>query len=200
MQALLNSLGPWFAVPAAMGVLAAYGATLLVGLHKTRSQQRIEFLGLWKSVENEDDMRLEVLIRHHFGTYLPATVIRRLCAQDYCAANILEVSQLWGLYRYDSERKTIHWLKEGYESRSVLRSKGVMLNILYFVCAFLSFGFVGIAINSGPKNFVSWICGLNAVLFLIVAWAALARAEVFSLAAKRGNEWIANLNKRKSSK
>lgn len=196
MQAVLSSLGHWFAVPAALAALAAYGITVLLGLHRSRSQQRLEFLQLWNSVENEDDMKLEVLIRHHFGTYLPASVIRRLCAQDYCAANILELSQLWPLYRYDHRTGSVYWRESSYERRSTLRKKAVLYSIGYFLSALLSIGFAAIAINNGPTEFVSWICGLNTLLFLFIAGGSLSRSEVFSLAAKRGHDWLHRLDSR----
>ena len=46
LNSLVETFGSWVAVPAATAALAGYGIALLTGMHRTKSQQRVEFLGM----------------------------------------------------------------------------------------------------------------------------------------------------------
>jgi hypothetical protein len=72
MEEFLKILGAWAVVPAASVAFAGYAFSMLIGLHRTKSQQRMEFLGLWRGAGHMDDMAIEVAVRHLCGTYLPA--------------------------------------------------------------------------------------------------------------------------------
>jgi hypothetical protein len=81
-------------IPAVLFVLMLYVTRGLSGLHGRRSQNRKEFLELWDSTRSQDDLWLEVVVRHLFGSYLPARIIRLALAQPDKAQSLLDLGEL----------------------------------------------------------------------------------------------------------
>ncbi|MBD9377620.1 hypothetical protein [Pseudoxanthomonas sp. PXM04] len=193
MEEILKAIGTSAVVPIASIAVAGYAITMLTGLHRTKSQQRTEFLGLWKGVEQMDDMALEVATRHLCGTYLPAGVIRRICASDHCADGIFQVAQLWPLYQYDPVGRTVVWAKSRYATAKGLAVTSFLHTLGYFLLALSAVGFLVAAVSGGPKSLFAWICGVNSVLFVFLAFIFLSKAETFTLAKKEGARWLERL-------
>jgi len=194
MEEILKTLGPWAVVPAASMALAGYAISVLVGLHRTKSQQRIEFLNLWRGADQMDDMALEVAVRHLCGTYLPARIVRRICNSDHCADGVFEVAQLWPLFRYDAVSGTVGWAKPEYAIEKKLSAGKRWYAAAYFGLALTAFGFLAVAVGAGPTKLLAWVCGLNTLLFPVLAFASLAKSETFALAGKVGLQWLGKLN------
>jgi hypothetical protein len=194
MDEIVKLMGAHGVIPAAMVVLAGYVIATFIGLHRTRSQQRVEFLNLWKGIETMDDMELEMVVRHHWGTYLPASVIRKVCQNDYCAHQLAELSDLWTLFRFDLGLRQVTWERPEYASRKTLGSRRWIWVAGYFVFSFVAFIFLGVAFAYGPTKLLSWISGFNALLFPVLAFGALGRSETFGLAYRVGHAWLERLN------
>lgn len=112
IEDLVSAGGPGLIIPAVMFILVLYGARGFFGWHGRRSQNRKEFLDLWTSERISDDLWLEVTVRHLFGTYLPAHVIRTALRHPSSAQALLDLSALWPLLHYDADSRTVRWRSE----------------------------------------------------------------------------------------
>ena len=189
-----NVIGTPAIIPAVMVLLGGYGISMLVGLHRTKSQQRTEFLALWKGVYETDDMALEVAVRHLCGTYIPARVIRTVCRTDHCADGIFEVAQLWPLLQYDRPTGSVTWAKAKYAAAKSLGWARLWSSVGYFLVGLGALACVQIAVSVGPKSLLGWLCGLNALLFTVIAFGLLARSDTIAFAQKHGPHWLKRLN------
>ena len=191
MQNIDTILGPIVAVLVAA---AAYGISLFKDLHRTKGQHRADFLGLWKGSDKMDDLSLEVAVRHLCGTYLPASLIRRICRTDHCADGILEVAQLWPLWRYDPHDRRIEWKDPSYASHGKLVFLRWWYVAGYFVFAIGAIFFLMLAISTDSKSLLAWASGLIALMFPVIAFGSLGRSEILKLASKIGARWLDRLN------
>lgn len=194
MDEILKGLGTWALVPMASIALAGYALSMIVGLHRTRSQQRTEFLTLWRGVDQMDDMSLEVAVRHLCGTYLPGKVIRRICRLDDCANGVFEVSQLWPLFKYDAQRGAVAWAQPEYGTKAKLAAKQRWCTAGYFALSILSLLFIAGALGGEPTKVLPWLCGINALLFGFLAFSLLVKGETLGLARKIGERWLIMLD------
>ncbi len=193
IEEIFKAVGPAAVVPIAAIALAGYVISMLTGWHRTKGQRRIEFLGLWRGVGQMDDMALEVTVRHLFGTYLPASVIRRICASDHCADELSNVTQIWSLFRYDPVGRKVSWVKPRHANSKVLLLEDVLFKALYFLLASIAVGCVFVVFGSGPKSLAAWLYGINALMFGILAIASLAKSETLVSARKFGQQSLDRL-------
>lgn len=191
---VVSAMGNWAVLPAALLALAGYLVSLLVGLHGTKSQLRMKFLELWPTALKQDDMSLEVTVRHGFGTYLPASVIKRACRLDHCADRILHLSQLWPLLQHRHPDGQLQWIKVSYTDPKNLAWAERGLTALYFIISLAAFASLSVAIELGHESTLAWMCGLNALLFLALAFGMLGKAEMFAVARKQGDRLIKEVN------
>lgn len=194
IEDVVSALGNWAIMPAALLALAGYLISLLVGLYGTKSHARTKFLELWPAASKQDDMALEVTVRHGFGTYIPASVIRRACRLDHCADRIVLLAQLWSLLQHRRPDGRLQWAKLSYADPKYLARVGRGFTALYFVVALSAFGSFSVAIDLGHKSTLAWMCGVNGLLFLTVAFGMLGRAEMFSVARKHGERLLEEVN------
>ena len=82
MKELIEVGGANFLIPAVLSILVFYAIRGLFGLHGRRSQHRKEVLELWDGARSQDDVWLEIVVRHLVGVYLPAHAIRLACGPD----------------------------------------------------------------------------------------------------------------------
>lgn len=194
LKEVVEAMGQSAIIPAVMVVLAGYVVSTFIGLHRTKSQQRIAFLELWKGRHDMDDMAFEVAVRHLCGTYLPASVIRKICERDHCGEGLFEVARLWPLFSYDRTSGSVRWDKPEYAQIGKLKWASIRAQIGYFLVAFVAVGFLLLAIAAGPRNVLGWIFGVNALLWPVIAFSLLAKGEAFALAQRIGTQWLDRLN------
>lgn len=140
---------------------ALAGAVLVKGifnLHRSKSADRRDFLDLWMRNEGRDDIWLEVSVRHLFGTYLPASIIRSLLQGPQAARALLEVSEFWELLEMNDETLELNWKKKSHATSNGRRNWRYALNALYFVAmgAALVFIFMAIAGDFKTTLVLSW--------------------------------------------
>ncbi len=193
IEEVLKAAGPTAIVPIAAVALVGYVISMLTGWHRTKGQRRIEFLGLWRGAGQMDDMALEVTVRHLFGTYLPASVIRRICASDHCADELSNMTQLWSLFRYDPISRKVSWAKPRYANSKVLLLEDVLYKALYFLLASIAVGCAFVVFGSEPRSLVAWLYGINALMFGILAVASLVKSETLVSARKFGQKSLDRL-------
>ena len=145
---------------------ALVGAVLVKGifnLHRSKSADRRDFLDLWMRNEGRDDIWLEVSVRHLFGTYLPASIIRSLMQGPQAARALLEVSEFWDLLEMNDETLELNWKKKTHATSKGRRNWRYALNALYFVAMGSALVFIYMAIAGDAKTtwvLSWWIYGL----------------------------------------
>ncbi|MDR6841549.1 hypothetical protein [Pseudoxanthomonas sacheonensis] len=145
---------------------ALVGAVLVKGifnLHRSKSADRRDFLDLWMRNEGRDDIWLEVSVRHLFGTYLPASIIRSLMQGPQAARALLEVSEFWDLLEMNDETLELNWKKKSHATSNGRRNWRYALNALYFLAMGSALFFIYLAIIADvrtPLVVSFWIYGL----------------------------------------
>ena len=59
---------------------------------QSKGTSRKEFLELFQRADGKDDLWLSVAVRHHFGAYLPVSLIKELSRLDQPARAIMEIA------------------------------------------------------------------------------------------------------------
>lgn len=195
MKEILEAGGASFLLPAVLFVLVLYAIKGIYGLHGRRSQHRREFLELWDKARSADDLWLEVSVRHLFGTYLPARIIRLALNQPDRSQSLADLSELWELLAFDPGDQTVRW-------RSTLPSKVAKSKwgrgacfAAYFVCA-LAAAYAGwLASRYGHTSFLGWAYGVCAVVVGFVAFICLSHEDTVKTATQAGDRWVALINR-----
>jgi hypothetical protein len=195
LKEILAAGGSGFLIPAVLVVLVLYAIRGVFGLHGRRSQHRKEFLELWESARTRDDLWLEVAVRHLCGTYLPAQVVRLALEQPDKSQSLFDLAELWPLFRFDPDSKTVSWQKRQHESLNRRRASRKILLLGYFVCALLAVLAALVAFKSGPSTFTGWVYGVCAVVTGFVALICLMREDTIKVAAAVGDDWMVRINR-----
>lgn len=194
MKELIEAGGSGFLIPAVLFGLVLYSIRGLFGLHGRRSQHRKEFLELWDASRSQDDLWLEVAVRHLFGTYLPARVIRLALAQPDKSQALLDLSELWPLFRFDPDSQTVSWLHSRHDTTAKRKNGRILLLIGYFFCAILAALSALVAFRSGPATFSGWTYGVFAVIVGFSSFVCLMREDTIKIAATVGDYWLIRVN------
>ncbi|TXH66187.1 MAG: hypothetical protein E6Q88_12455 [Lysobacteraceae bacterium] len=186
--------GAGILIPVVVFVLMLYVIKGVYGLTEHGSKHRKEFLAMWDSVRAQDDLWLEVSVRHHFGAYLPATVIRLALTQPDKGQSLIELCQLWSLLSYDRDAQTVKWLHKRHETLSMRRWVQYGLLAGYFMLAFAALGYGSAAIKYGPHSMHGWFFAFVAAAAAAWACIALVREDTIKMAAAVGDEWVRRIN------
>ena len=196
LKEILELGGASYLIPALLLICFFNVTRALWGLHGRRSQHRKEFLDLWDGAQSKDDLWLEVAIRHLFGTYMPARVIRLALGQSDKSQALRDLSELWPLLHFNEDSQTANWRGRWYRSRIRRKIQRYFLLAGYALLPFVAVGFALIAIASPSNSFPSWTYWVNAALAAVVAAICLEKAETAGIAERVGDEWLARINRR----
>lgn len=128
----------------------------IFALKKSRSQQRREFLELWKDGDKSDDFWLELMIGHCFGRALPAALVRQVIRLPSAPAKLSDLSLSWSWLAYDTASARLHWREER-------RNRGRNSTIELRVClaVYVMFAMIGILFTwKMPANSTAFLCGV----------------------------------------
>lgn len=112
-----NNLVAYLIVAGSLIVAVSKGG---FALSMARSRSRRELMELWCGGDKDDDFWLETAIRHGFGGYLPAKVIRVVLKLPSPAVKLMKVCGSWSYLDYADSAEIISW-KKGWRSRPVLK-------------------------------------------------------------------------------
>jgi hypothetical protein len=171
-----------------------YAIRGIFGLHGRRSQNRKEFLELWDSSRSQDELWLEIVVRHLFGAYLPARIIRLALTRPNKSQALLDLSELWPLLRFDPESLTVSWLNKRHRTQKRRNTARYILLAGYFGSALIAALSALTAFQSGPVVFSSWIYGVCAITFGSLAALCLLREDSIKLAVTVGDHWLTLIN------
>lgn len=195
LKEIIAAGGSGYLIPVVLFVLVLYATRGLFGLHGRSSQYRKEFLELWDGARSQDDLWLEVAIRHLFGTYLPARVIRLALAQPDRSQALLHLSELWPLFRFNPDSQTVSWLHSRHQSLGKRKAGRAVLLTGYFACAVIAALSALVASRYGPSTFSGWIYGVLAVISGFLAVICLMREDTIKVAATVGEDWLIRINR-----
>src|SRR5690242_1795494 len=94
---IVDAAGTGFLIPAILVAMLVAAIKGFFGVFNRKGQTRKEFLEHWDAGRKEDDVWLEVTVRHLFGEYLPADVIRLALQQLHKTLAIREIAEIWPL-------------------------------------------------------------------------------------------------------
>jgi len=189
---LISAGGPGLLIPVVLFALLLYAIRGLFDLHGRRSQHRREFLEHWDPKRIDDDLWLEVTIRHLYGTHLPAHVIRTAFAHPHTSQALLDLSELWLFLDYDPETRRVRWQHKRHRnktSRGVLRFWPVLR---YFLM--IGAGVIGAYYATRVSGFSQWVFATFAVVMGASALLSLWHSDAEKIAAKVGESWIERIN------
>lgn len=191
---LVSAGGAGLLIPAVLFVLVHYGARGLFGWHGRRSRNRKEFLDLWTSERIDDDLWLEVTVRHLFGRYLPAHVIRTALQHPASAQSLLDLSDLWPLLRYDADSKTVRWKNARHRHLDRRPIARYMPLIRYFLLAGLASGAGLFAYLANDNSLIRWTYSFLTLVLAGAAFVSVNQEDAIKVAAESGEKWILRIN------
>lgn len=189
---MLKALGsPWL-IPLIVAVVAVPLAKGLFGLHRSRAQDRRDFLDLWAKADKADDLWLQVAVRHVYGENLPAPLIRHLLLHPQAARGLVDLAFVWPLLDMDEATGEMRWRARRHASLKARRAEWLVWLAAYIFLAFLAFGLIVLAIISGKSLFGLALCVLALEMFFF-AYGALRMAERMRDSLKAVPRWTAKL-------
>jgi len=189
---VLGAGGPGLLIPVVLFGLVLYAARGLFGLHGRRNQSRNEFLERWDPKRIDDDLWLEVTIRHLYGTNLPAHVIRAALAHPHASQALSDLSDIWAFLSYDADTQTVSWqysIHRNQTTRGLLRYWPL---IRYFLFAFSGASAAYYAAHI--SGLTQWVVSIFAAVMISCAFISLWHGEAEKAAAKVGEAWIKTIN------
>lgn len=164
----------------------------LFGLHGRRSQHRREFLDQWDPARIDDDLWLEVAIRHLWGTSLPAHVIRTAMKYPHSSQGLADLSELWELFEYDPCTRTVRWRKLRSRSGAARKLARHWPFIRYMVFACIGMG----ATDWAPmaNGLGQWVFSVFAMIMGVGAVLSLCHSDVEKTATCVSERWISLIN------
>lgn len=189
--------GAGFFIPVVLFALLLYAVRGLFGLHGRRSQHRREFLEHWDHKRIDDDLWLEVTIRHLYGTHLPAHVIRSALAHPHTSQALLDLSELWDFFDYDPETRAVAWKHKRHRSA---RMRGLLRHwpaLRYFL--FAGVGALAVHLATRVGGFNQWVFSILALIMFAAAFLSLWHGEALRVAAAVGEFWIKRINAESAS-
>lgn len=194
MKELVEAGGVGYLIPAVLAALVLYLVRAVFGLYVQRNSTRKEFLEMWERSRSEDDVWLEVAVRHWVGTYLPAHVIRLALVQPDKAQSLFELSELWPFLLYDRATRTVRWRSP--RLKTLERSKsGRWIWMAGYVVLMVCAMWYGVAAYQMTEiNGTRWLYSGAALAFFIFALIALLREDSSKVITASGEEWIARIN------
>jgi hypothetical protein len=194
VKEILEAGGGTFLLPSVLFVLVLYAVRGVFGLHGRRGQHRREFLELWDESRAADDLWLEVAVRHLFGTFLPARVIRLALDQPDRSRSLADLCGLWDLLTFNPHDQTVRWAPALKVSVARSRFGRSLCFAAYMSCALAALLAGAVAAHYGHTSLFGWVYGVGAVVVAFLAFICLTYEETVATARSSGDRWIALIN------
>lgn len=177
-------------IPILFAIVGGAVIKAICSVHRTKSADRRDFLELWTKEQDRDDFWLEVAVRHLFGTYLPASLIRSLMRSPQAARAILEVSEFWDLIEIDDETLQLHWRKSTHAEARTRKQRIFGLNVLYFISmgGGLLSGYLAVVGHLSSR--MSFNFYIYAAFLIGAAFYCLSRVDLLRTAHTGGPRWL----------
>lgn len=189
---LIAASGPGLLIPVVLFALLFYAVRGLFGLHGRRSQHRREFLEHWDPKRVDDDLWLEVTIRHLYGKPLPAHVIRTALSHPHASQALLDLSELWSFLDYDPETRSVSWQHKWHRNRTTRGALRHWPVVRYFLFALTSMAAAYYATR--VEGISQWAFAALALIMGAAAFLSLWHSDAEKVAARTGEAWIERIN------
>lgn len=174
-------------------VVVAIGVALAKGvfsLTRSRSQDRRDFLDLFRGHDAQSDLWVTVAVRHVFGAYLPATLIRQLMSSPQPGRALLEVAGAWDFLDMDDETGQLTWRRKRFRVASARKFAVRALNVLYFVLASISLWLAYLCVTGALAGGTLWAAWAYAIMSGFAAFGCLAYGDNLKDADKAARRWL----------
>lgn len=169
---LLDASGQRLLVPVVVVSCAAVLVRGLFSLLRSRSQDRRDFLDLFREWESRDDLWVTVAVRHLFGAYLPSALIRQLMAGPQPGRAMQEVANAWSFLDMNDETGEVFWRRRWFRSSIIRKVIVWAFPALYVVSASLALWF-------GWQAAMGRVQGIMMLAFWIYAVGSALAAAFF---------------------
>lgn len=150
----------------------------LFALHQQRSRSRKELLELWKDRNVNDDFWLETLVRHSYGTSLPAALIKYLVEFRLPSSRLARLASNWAWFEYDAPNQLVCW--KGVRKHKAVRSaERIACFTAYFVLGICGFLLVTGKMNEPQIMWVGVFMMAVAVISLVHVFSSWEAEKLF---------------------
>ncbi|KQZ72344.1 hypothetical protein ASD55_11300 [Rhodanobacter sp. Root561] len=186
-EEILKASGGRLLIPVVIAVVFVAIVKALFELRRSKLGERKDFLETWTHQRLQDDLWLEVTVRHLAGSYLPASVIRRLLGTIHPSRALLDVSECWELFDMDAVSGEIHW-REGRHADPAQRVREMRLfGALYYLLTGLAGGLSYLLLATSFLPSGEWSV---AFLLLLLGIFCLSRSETLKAAQTAAPRWL----------
>lgn len=194
LESIAKLLGASFVLPTLALLGLAWAVKFLFDLHVSTRQSRKDFLDVWRGIDLSDDVLLETTVRHLWGTYLPASVIRALLISPFPTEALRHAVAIWDHLHYDPRSGRVR-IRSRWLARSGLRklAKWVFL-ALYVVLAAGACLLAGQMAGLSPTDPKAWLLLIVAATFVLLAFASIARSGSVRTLDQHATEIIQRIN------
>jgi hypothetical protein len=192
LKDVISAGGAGILIPSVLFVLLLYAARGLFGLHGRKSQHRLEFLQHWNQERIDDDLWLEVTIRHLYGSTLPAHVIRTALEAPHSSQALIELSDLWPFFQYAPDTQTVSWKHLRHRHPVFRRLCFYRPFALYLLLASVAFAMGCMAVLA--QGISQWIFAIAAMIVGVCAFIRIWEEDAEKNAARVGEAWMNRIN------
>ena len=174
-------------------IVVAVGVALAKGVFtvaRSRSQDRKEFLDLFRDHEAQSDLWMTVAVRHVFGAYLPASLIRQLMSAPQPGRALLEIGRAWDFIDMNDETGELFWRRKIFRAARARKVAVVVLGVVYFVLVSAALFLAYICVTGNVDGKALWIAWTYAILSGLGALGALAYGDNLKDANKAVGRWL----------
>jgi hypothetical protein len=191
IEQLIKEYGSSLVFPLATAMVLPYMAKGIFGLQRSRSQDRKDFLDLWTKREKADDLWLQVAVRHAFGEYLPAAMLRQVLSQPQGGRALVEISEVWPLIDLDNASGQLYWRKSSH-FLEIRRKREQRISLaLYFLLAALSIMGAWLVLSGYAAS--GWVEWTYILACLMAAGHCLVRQDRLKTAETAVPRWLGSL-------
>jgi len=174
-------------------VVIAAGIVLVRGvfsLNRSRSADRRDFLDLFQKSGVQNDLWLSVAVRHLFGAYLPADLIRQLMSSSQPGRALSEVAGVWDFLDMNDETGELYWRRSFLKSTRARKNAVRFLLVMYFILAFSALWLAYWSVIGRFEGNTLGVAWMYSVLGLLGAFFCLFYGEALKDADKAARRWL----------
>jgi len=179
-----------FVIPVAVIAIGIALAKGVFNLSRSRSQDRRDFLDLFRGHDAQSDVWTNVAVRHAFGAYLPSTLIRQLMSLPQLGRALLEVATAWDFFDMDDQTGELRWRRDWLRAAKTRKIAVRLLDTFYLLLGTASFGLGYWCVSGALTGSKLWIGWIYAVLFGFGAFACLAYGDNLKGAHRAAGRWL----------
>lgn len=174
-------------------VVVVAGATMVKGafsLARSRSQDRRDFLDLFRGHDAQSDLWISVAVRHVFGAYLPSSLIRQLMSAPQPGRALFEVANAWNFLEMNDETGELAWRRKWLRFPRVRKWVVRIMFCLYVGSGSASLYLAYLNLTGKLSDPNVWLAWLYAGIFAVGAFAALSYGDTLKDADKAARRWL----------